>query len=155
MDEMDYVIFYNKTNTTSNGNSTVRPLRPSRLGDCRWAGTGINYPYKTVYIPVLYTKRYYIIKCMKDTYWSLKTVACCYPYIFRGWKGWTNSLRHATYCNDNCYSYWLRYVILFELRFHGIKKFSYDSCCCISSGQQHLEIIIRRKRNLLYSNFSK
>ena len=35
---MDFVIFYNKTNTTSNGNSTVRPLRPSRLGDCRWAG---------------------------------------------------------------------------------------------------------------------
>ena len=49
MDEMDYVIFYNKTNTTSNENSTVRPLRPSRLGDCRWAGTGINYPYNTVY----------------------------------------------------------------------------------------------------------
>lgn len=38
MDEMDYVIFYNKTNTTSNGNATVRPLRTSRLGDCRWAG---------------------------------------------------------------------------------------------------------------------
>ena len=58
MDEMDYVIFYNKTNTTSNGNSTVRPLRPSRLGDCRWAGK------------MIIIKDYRRIKYLKDKYWT-------------------------------------------------------------------------------------